>query len=157
MKSRPASIEERVQRLEDLEEIRQLFTDYGHHLDHANYDAYANLFAIDGELNLGGAGRATGVPAIRTLLEKLLQFRTGTVRHIISSPIVQLNGDQATAEVMWVMLTACPEGLPAIGMIGHHEDILTKKDGNWKFLRREGHIDIGSLPVGRSKQPDTSD
>jgi len=31
MKSRPASIEERVQRLEDLEEIRQLFTDYGHH------------------------------------------------------------------------------------------------------------------------------
>jgi hypothetical protein len=95
MRNEHRTIEERMRRLEDMEEIRQLFIDYGHHLDHADYDAYSELFAVNGELILGPAGRATGRTAIRALLEKLLQSRTGAVRHIISSPIVSLDGDRA--------------------------------------------------------------
>ena len=50
----------RLRRLEDLEEIRQLFVDYGHHLDRGDLDAYAALFTDDAELLLGPLGRARG-------------------------------------------------------------------------------------------------
>jgi uncharacterized protein (TIGR02246 family) len=153
----PMTIEKRVQRLEDLEEIRQLFIAYGQFLDHANYDAYAELFALNGELDLGSAGRATGRTAIRALLEKLLQYRSAPVRHIISSPVIRLDGGRATAEVMWTMLSASSDGRPTMGMAGHHEDILVKEDGVWKFLRLEGRVDLGSLPVSSSKKPPSSD
>jgi uncharacterized protein (TIGR02246 family) len=134
--------------MEDMEEIRHLFTAYAQYLDHADYDAYAELFAISGQLDLGPAGQATGRPAIRALIEKLVQPRTAPVRHIISSPAIRLNGARATASVMWTMLSCSPDGRPAIGMAGHHEDIIVKEDGVWKFQRLEGRVDIGSLPQG---------
>lgn len=140
------TIEERVQRMEDLEEIRSLFIAYAQYLDHANYDAYAELFALNGQLDLGPAGQATGRAAIHALLEKLLQHRAAPVRHIISSPVIRLNGARATASVMWTMLSCSSDGRPVIGMVGHHEDIVVKEDGVWKFLRLEGRVDIGSLP-----------
>jgi SnoaL-like domain len=146
MQNEPLTIEERVQRMEDLEEIRHLFTAYAQYLDHADYDAYAELFALSGELDLGPAGQATGRAAIRALIEKLVRHRTAPVRHIISSPVIRLNGGSATASVMWTMLSCSSDGRPAIGMVGHHEDILIKEDGVWKFQRLEGRVDIGSLP-----------
>jgi len=146
MQNEPITIEERVQRMEDLEEIRHLFTTYAQYLDHANYAAYAELFALSGQLDLGPAGQATGRAAIRALIEKLLQHRSAPVRHIISSPVIRLNGARATASVMWTMLTCSSDGRPVIGMVGHHEDVIVKEDGVWKFQRLEGRVDIGSLP-----------
>ena len=35
---------ERLRRLEDMEEIRRLYVDYGQHLDAGEYDEYAELF-----------------------------------------------------------------------------------------------------------------
>src|SRR5438046_606144 len=49
MSDRMAELEARVRRMEDLEEIRQLFVDYGHYLDARDAEAYANLFAREGE------------------------------------------------------------------------------------------------------------
>jgi hypothetical protein len=46
---------------------------------------------------------------------------------------------------MWTMLSCSSDGRPAIGMVGHHQDIITKEDGVWKFQRLEGRVDIGSL------------
>jgi hypothetical protein len=146
MQNQPITIEERVQRMEDLEEIRHLFTAYAIYLDHANYDAYAGLFALSGQLDLGSAGQATGRAAIRALIEKLLQHRTTPVRHIISSPVIRLDGARATASVMWTMLSCSSDGRPAIGMVGHHEDIIVREDGVWKFQRLEGRVELGSLP-----------
>ena len=55
------SIEARLQRLEDLQAINQLFIDYGEHLDAGDFDAYAELFAEDGEVLLGDIILAHGV------------------------------------------------------------------------------------------------
>jgi hypothetical protein len=46
-----ASLEERLQRLEDLEEIRQLLEEYARCLDAGDHAAYAELFTEDGELH----------------------------------------------------------------------------------------------------------
>ena len=76
----------RVQRLEDLLAIHQLFADYGLALDAGDFDAYAALFAEDGEVLLGPMGRAKGPAEIKALMTKTLAGGVGSSFHIISSP-----------------------------------------------------------------------
>jgi hypothetical protein len=147
-----AELAARVQRLEDLLEIHQLFVDYGRHLDNGDFDAYAALFAADGEVLLGPMGRAQGPEQIKALMTKALAGggpdggpggRASSL-HIISSPAVTLDGDRATSEVMWTVVQRDPDGSPRLGMIGRHQDDLVREDGRWRFRRRRGLVDIPS-------------
>ena len=63
------SFEARVQRLEDLEEIRTVLTDYGRFLDARDFRSYSQLFAKDGEW-IGGLGKVQGPAAIQAFMEK---------------------------------------------------------------------------------------
>src|SRR4051794_33959798 len=63
------SLEQRVQRLEDENEIRQLLLDYGRSLDRRDFKSYAALFARDGEW-VGGFGSVTGPQNIQAFMEK---------------------------------------------------------------------------------------
>ncbi len=137
-------LQARVQRLEDLFEIQQLFIDYGQHLDAGNFEAYASLFATDGEVQLGPMGRAKGRENIRVLMEKALDGRVGTSFHIIGSPMITLEGDRATSEVMWTVVRRGEDGLPGVGAIGRHRDELVREDGRWRFQKRRGFVDIPS-------------
>jgi hypothetical protein len=53
------SLTERLRRLEDAAQIRQLNLEYRRHLDGRDLDAYGRLFAEDGEW-LGGTGYGQG-------------------------------------------------------------------------------------------------
>src|SRR5262245_63586092 len=104
------SIDARVQRLEDLLEIHQLFIDYGLALDAGDFDTYASLFAEDGEVMIGPMGRAKGRDEIRALMSGMLSGGIGSSYHIISSPQVQLDGDTATSQVMWSVENLADDG-----------------------------------------------
>ncbi|MCW2620975.1 MAG: hypothetical protein JWL64_577 [Frankiales bacterium] len=135
------TIEERLQRLEDRQEIQQLFVDYGRHLDRGDWDAYAALFAEDGEILLG-AWRARGRDAIREVMKGALQDSVGSTFHVISSPDVRLAGDVATSEVMWTVIARDPEGAPGLTMVGRHVDELRRIEGRWRIVRRKGYVDL---------------
>jgi ketosteroid isomerase-like protein len=137
-------LEARLQRLEDLAEIHQLFVDYGAHLDAGEFDAYASLFATDGEVKLGPMGRAKGPAEIKALMERVLTSLVGSTYHVISSPVVQLAGDTATAQVMWTVIERGPDGQPRLTMTGKHHDELVREAGRWRFKSRRGTIDIPS-------------
>ncbi len=137
-------LQERVRRLEDILEIQQLFVDYGHHLDAGDFEAYAALFASDGEVLLGPLGRARGREQIRALMEKTLDGAVGQSFHVISNPIIALAGDTASSEVMWTVVRRDENGLPALSMVGRHRDELVREDGRWRFLKRRGLVDIPS-------------
>ena len=136
------SLEARVQRLEDLLAINQLFIDYGEHLDAGDFDAYAQLFAEDGEVRLGPMGKATGRDAIKELMVRQLSANVGTTFHIISSPRVTLDGDSATATVMWSVAVTGDDGLARLSMVGHHIDVLTRTSEGWRFQRRKGVMNL---------------
>ena len=136
------TLEARLQRLEDLEEIRQLFIDYGHHLDHGEFDRYAALFAEEGEVLLGPVGRAKGPAAIEDLMRRTLSGPAGTSYHLISNPRISLDGDRATTEVMWTVLARDTDDRPVVTMTGRHRDTLVRERGRWRFLRRAGYVDI---------------
>jgi uncharacterized protein (TIGR02246 family) len=141
-------LDERLRRMEDLAEIQQLFIDYGRHLDHGDFGAYAALFAEDAELLLGPIARARGRAEIEAVMTRTLGGQVGSSRHIISSPIIQLNGDRATAEVMWTALHRDGDGRAAVSMVGRHLDDLVRQDGRWRFQRRRGFVDIPSTYPG---------
>ena len=134
--------EERLQRLEDRDAIHQLFIDYGRHLDAGDVDAYSELFARDGEVQLGPMGRAKGRESIRALMAKVLDGRVGGSYHVISSPAVQLDGDLAISQVMWTVISRDPDGTPRLTMCGRHLDELVREDGAWKIARRRGLVDL---------------
>ena len=132
----------RLQRLEDLMEIHQLFIDYGLALDAGDFDAYAALFAEDGEVLLGPMGRAKGRDEIKALMTKTLSGGVGSSFHIISSPQVQLDGDAATSQVMWSVVTRADAGHATLTMIGRHRDDLVRENGRWRIARRRGFVDL---------------
>lgn len=145
-----ADLEARLRRLEDLSAIHQLFVDYGHHLDAGDFAAYADLFAEDGEVLLGPLGRAKGRDAIKTLMSRTLDGQQGTSYHLITSPMVVLDGDQASSTVMWTVIARDADGRPSLTMLGRHDDELVRDGDRWRFLRRRGLID---LPA---RMPDSS-
>jgi uncharacterized protein (TIGR02246 family) len=136
---------ERVRRLEDMAAIHQLFIDYGAYLDARDFDAYSALFAEDAEVLLGPMGRAKGRDNIKALMEGTLSGSQAASFHLISSPRVTLDGDTATARVMWTVISPDGSGRPQVGMLGHHRDQLVRRDGRWYFLRRAGYVDIPSI------------
>lgn len=147
----------RLRRLEDLEAIRQVFVDYGHHLDRGDLDAYAGLFAEDGELLLGPMGRARGRAEICELMGRATAASAGRSWHLITNPIIQLDGDRATAEVMWTVVVRGEDGRAVLSMLGRHRDVLVRGEGRWWFQRREGHIDVPSRYPGGAAQARAGD
>lgn len=134
----------RLRRLEDLDAIRQVFVDYGHHLDRGDLDAYADLFAEDGELLLGPLGRARGRAEIRELMGRATAGSAGRSWHLITNPVIELEGDRATAEVMWTVVVRGEDGRAVLNMLGRHRDVLVRRHDRWQLQRREGHIDVPS-------------
>ncbi len=140
-----SDIESRLRRLEDLMEIHRLFTDYGTLLDQGDVEAYSELFAPDGELQLGPVGRARGRREIRDMMAASLSGVTGASIHIISSPQVTFDGpDDASSTVQWTVVNLNQAGQAELTMVGHHEDRLVRHDGQWRFARRRGFVDIPS-------------
>jgi ketosteroid isomerase-like protein len=137
-------LESRLRRLEDLAAIHQLFIDYGAYLDAHDFESYATLFADEGEVLLGPLGRAKGPQEIRALMEGTMPPGSAQSFHVISNPVVTLDGDRAQTQVMWTVIQQDGSGRPQVGMIGHHRDELVRVDGRWKFLRRAGYVDIPS-------------
>lgn len=137
-----ASLAQRLRRLEDLDEIRQLFVDYGRHLDAGDVEAYAELFADDGEILLGPIGRAKGRPAIVELMTKVRERARTPSFHLVTNPVIRLDGDRATAEVLWTVIRPDAEGKLEVAMFGRHLDELVRERGRWRFAKRRGKIDV---------------
>lgn len=138
----------RLRRLEDLDAIRQLFMEYGRHLDNGDLDSYVALFSEDGELLLGPMGKARGRDEIKEMMARSTRSSAGRSWHLITNPIIDLDGDRATAEVMWTVVVRGEDGNPVVPMMGRHRDVLVRRDGRWLFQRREGLIDVPSRYPG---------
>jgi uncharacterized protein (TIGR02246 family) len=137
------SVAVRLQRLEDVEEIRKVLLDYGRFLDARDLPAYSRLFAKDGEW-VGGFGSAKGPAGILAFMQQNLGTgpnRTNTF-HILSNFEIEVKGDTATAWSRWTFVTPGTDGKPVISQSGRYDDILVREDGRWKFKRREASNDI---------------
>jgi hypothetical protein len=140
-----SSLAARIQRLEDIEEIRALLTNYGRFLDAHDLVSYSHLFSRDGEW-VGGFGSAKGPAGIQAFMEKNLgpgpSRKPGSTFHILTNFIIDVHGDTATAWSRWLFVTTGPDNRPTPAMGGHYDDTLVREDGHWKFRRRVAVNDI---------------
>jgi uncharacterized protein (TIGR02246 family) len=132
-----------VQQLEDQEEIRQVLVAYGEYLDSRNYAAYASLFAHDGVWT-GGFGSASGPAQIQAMLEKNLgKAEPGFVNkssfHLMTTMVVQVTGDKATAQSRYLFYTATSDNKPGATLAGRYVDAFVREDGKWKIKSRTTH------------------
>lgn len=141
-----SELADRVQVLEDREEIRALIMAYGAAHDARDYRTFANLFAEnDGEW-VGGLGSAKGSEAIFELMDRTIGHDpqpggSGTY-HIMTNDQIVIDGDRASAVTKWIYLTPTAANNPQMVFLGHYDDQFVRENGRWKFLRREAPVDI---------------
>lgn len=139
------SVEDRLRRLDDRAEIRQLIQAYRCALDARDLTAYGLLFAADGEW-LGGTGYGKSPAGITAMLEERLPGNTSASGqsswHLVTEPQIMLHGDHATGEVTWTLVTRGNGDAPSLQLLGHYEDTYVRQDGRWRFQRRIAHTDI---------------
>jgi hypothetical protein len=138
-----SALQRRVQQLEDQEQIRTVLVQYGEYLDSRNYAAYAGLFARDGVWT-GGFGSATGPAGIGAMLEKNLPaaepgFINKSSFHLMTTMVVEVDGDKATARSRYTFFTATTDNKPGVNLAGRYVDEFVREDGKWKIKRRTTH------------------
>ncbi len=151
----PQKIEQRLQKLEDREQIRELLAEYIRCLDTRDHATYSQLFAQDGELTFA-QGHAIGPKAIRALMEegerKADPSRTAAMAgsvHLLTDLSIHLDGDRATAHSRWTLIVRRESG-PVVSASGHYSDLLVREDGAWKFKKREIVADLFAAPISTS-------
>lgn len=152
--SRMAALEKRVQQLQDEKAIREVVIRYGEYLDARDYAAYASLFASDGVWT-GGFGSATGPAAIQEMLEKNLGkpergFVNKSNFHLMTTVVVDVDGNTAKARSRYTFFTASPENRPTVALAGRYVDEFVRENGTWKIKKRTTH---GVIPYRDGNDP----
>ena len=146
-----SSVEGRLKITEDKQQIHDLLIEYGHDLDTRDYVAYGKLFAKNGTWD-GSLGLHKGPDDITAMLAHPKSGRTPgpfdskNVQsfHLMTNFVIQVNGDQATAQSKWTFFTKGADNKPVPTLSGHYQDTLIRENGQWKFLSRVALHDIPS-------------
>ena len=145
------TVEARLQRLEDIDQIRTVLLNYGRFLDARDFAAYSRLFAKDGEW-IGGFGTVQGPAAIQAFMEKNIAGpNKGNTYHILSNFEIEVRGDTATAWSRWAYITPGADGKPVIAQGGRYDDTLVRENGAWRFKRRVASNDIPNAAPASAK------
>ncbi len=144
---RKATIEQRLQRMEDESAIRRILTEYGAYLDARDFAAYAALFTRDGEW-IGGFGRFKGPPAIQKMLVDNLGLpEPGWINkssfHLLSNAIIAIDGDKAHVTSKYLFVTKSDDNKPAPLLAGRYVDEFVREGGQWKIAKRTTY---GAIP-----------
>ncbi len=134
------TLEQRVQRMEDESTIRRMLIEYGAFLDAKDYRSYASLFAPDGVWQ-GGFGTFTGPAAIEAMLAANLGapeagFVNKTNFHMLTNPLITLDGDRAHVDSKYLFWTASADNRPTPLLAGRYVDEFVRVGGQWKIARR---------------------
>lgn len=128
-----ATLEERVQRLEDIEEIRRLKIRYAQLCD-ANYDpeGLAALFTEDGVWDGGEFGVYKGREAIRGFYAQISKKFTFAL-HYMTGHMIDLDPSGQEASGSWYLFLPATADGRAVWLALTYSDRYRKVDGRWLF------------------------
>ncbi len=140
----PTSLEERVDRIDSLDQIRQLPQRYGLAIDSRNMDDLVELFVEDVRVGRSEHGR----PALRSWFsDTLSNFRTSI--HFVGNHIIDMDDADHARGVVY-----CRDELEQTSgwEYGYLQywDQYERRDGLWYFVRRRFHrwfiVKVGTEP-----------
>lgn len=143
------TLEQRIARLEAIEEIKQLKAKYAHNLDNG-YDpqGIASLFAEDGEWIIEGQA-IKGREAIMRHCEKLPQVIPWSL-HMMTTSTVTIDVDGEHADCIFYVQSAQTmnigsEESKAYLILGVFRDKCVKIDGQWLFAEVQADVQQSCL------------
>ena len=102
-------------------------------LDVFTPDAHYDTILTDGSYYV----QLKGHDELRTFLLGYPHPPQSYQKHITLSPIIEIDGDEATADSGWVFLTRAEDGMtPQVRAFGRYRDRLRQVDGVWRFTER---------------------
>lgn len=145
----PKSLEERVQRLEDIEEIQKLMSRYAYLLTaHMHDECVDQLFSqttFGQKIQISGWGIWEGPDAARRCYSRAHSWMVRTLfglpgtmmQHSFTTPLIEVAGDGKTAKGLWISPghEARPSGgrVTAFWVWVIYSDDFVKEDGAWKI------------------------
>lgn len=131
--------------LEEKDAIRELQARYCFYFDGAQFERWLELWASDGVFDVGDMGRFAGHAQLRAFWQTIaLVDGSPMVRHCVMNSIVEVAGNQATAQCYVVVLHG--GALVGVGLAGRYQDRLVKAAGQWRFQERRVFFDL--MPAG---------
>lgn len=127
-----SDVEERLQRLEDIEAIKQLKASYCYDVDDGNIDSLVDLFAQNAVWEGKGMGRYEGREAIRGFFQNLPN-QLSFALHWVMNPRIEIDGDVAHGD--WYLLEPCTTNRRemAIWGAGRYRERYVREGTGWKF------------------------
>jgi hypothetical protein len=143
-----ATLEARVNRLEDIEAIKNLKYQYAGYCD-SKYDpdGITSLFVPDGHWIVSGlGGEATGHADMREFFTNMAQSIVWAL-HFMIAPQIDVAEDGQSASGRFYLLCFCtilraddPSKSDAIVLTGNYVDQFVKVDGRWLFKELSGTV-----------------
>lgn len=131
----------------DRAQIEDMLVEYYGHLGGADRGV-DSFYTEDGVLDVNGIV-AHGRKSIEDLYRKVAAGSPrykGAFRMLLTNPHVVVNGDSATADVIWTGVNSeTPESRPRFIEQGREHDELVKRDGRW-YIKHRVITSDGGLP-----------
>ncbi len=122
-----------LDKLVDLEAIRDLARRYAHHIWQKDVPGAVALFAADGVMDMGDRPAIKGHQELTEVYEAAF---TGQVfQPFVHNHVIEVGGDGATG-TCYLDLRATMEGKSMIGA-GYYHDEYVRVEGEWKFKSRK--------------------
>ncbi|MGY1806960.1 nuclear transport factor 2 family protein [Blastococcus sp. SYSU D00669] len=130
--SSTAELAARVRRLEDIEEIRRLRSDYHHFVNSGQFDRVSSLFCEDGVIDLGYLGRYDGRAAIHAGYLAMGARDRFMVQQFPHCHTVDVDGDSATA-YSYLDARYARFGVSYV-VVGRYDDVFRRTTEGWSFV-----------------------
>ncbi len=134
--------------------IEDMVVEYYAHLGGGDASAFDDYFTEDAVFDVNG-NIATGREEIEALYGSIgedpssASNQGGPFRMLLSNPVIEVDGDSATASFIWTGVgNPAIDAPPVLLEQGREFDRLVKVDGEWKFSHRVVIADSG-LPEGQ--------
>ncbi|MBY4708086.1 nuclear transport factor 2 family protein [Ralstonia insidiosa] len=126
------SLEEKMQRLIDIEDIRTLMSKYCHGIDKKDEATFMSIWADDGVYELP-RGQMSGTEGIRQLVHKVWR-EVPKCHHHITNPLIDVDGDEASAKTDVIYYRQTDDGVLQL-LSGTYTFEYVKRSGEWKTKR----------------------
>ncbi|MFZ1988437.1 MAG: nuclear transport factor 2 family protein [Alphaproteobacteria bacterium] len=132
------TLEARLKRLEGVEEIHRLILEHSRLLDEGSVRPFVELFAEQDAEWIGSFGTYKGQAEIEAAVTQYANnpaLRAAS-RHLVSSIMIDIEGDVGRAWSCWTLTTRGDAKPPALVSAGMYEDEFVREAAAWKFRRR---------------------
>jgi 3-phenylpropionate/cinnamic acid dioxygenase small subunit len=119
-------------------EIANLLYRYAEYMDGGDFAGAASLFE-HAELHVGEGATTDAAGMLRFWTDLVVRYPDGTPRtkHVVTNPIISVDGDTATCRSYYTVLQQTDDFSLQVIVSGRYHDRFERVEGGWRFSYRD--------------------